>query len=453
MKKVLVRLLTVCLVIAMLLPVASAEGICLNQLEQNVFVSTSFIEKEAYPEVILSERPFIYDLSNLNYVRFPAPDGTPIHFSSLTASFFIEEETIQQSYQLVNSAFEIFLNNASGEDMILLNEPTAAAYMDLQYLANAYGMISLPEIGKNSKLLISMTFHDYDSNTLTDKKIEHVKNTILAEIERVRKNISFVYGGPYWSDDFYDSIRVRSLHAPLTVKVDFKELPFCIKDNPVEYAKPFLTDVDDTKFVMTAVTSINKPKVEFDLVTYSYVESKKSSVPDEVYSVVLADGYEYDVWEHVYDNAKTISLYASRLLTDKANGNQNLYLVWTVSNTEWYTKEEVLRLLNALSECTTVETELELLNYKGATAETEEPQEEPAKSVKGGWGFFNANTEANANAEANSDAWTCDCGSENTSKFCPECGSKKPDYKCPSCDYVFEKDSAFKFCPECGTKR
>lgn len=50
-----------------------------------------------------------------------------------------------------------------------------------------------------------------------------------------------------------------------------------------------------------------------------------------------------------------------------------------------------------------------------------------------------------------SNLWICSCGAENSGKFCMECGTKKPlDSKCESCG--FEGDRPFKFCPECGAE-
>lgn len=48
--------------------------------------------------------------------------------------------------------------------------------------------------------------------------------------------------------------------------------------------------------------------------------------------------------------------------------------------------------------------------------------------------------------------WTCACGTENTGKFCTECGSPAPAdaYIC-TCGY--EAKAPFKFCPECGKKQ
>lgn len=467
MKKLAARLLAICLAIASFLPVASAEGILLNQIEQNVFVSTSFIEKEAYPEVIFNSSPSSYDLSKLTYLRFPSPDAIPFKISANVSSFYVEKLSAEQSYQFLNTAFETFLNNAKSKDVIILNEETAAAYYDIGYYCHAYGLIAVPEMGKNAKLYISMTFHDYNENTITNEQIESMKSAILSEIERIQTNIRFEKLDSYWSENFYSAINIRSLHAALSAKYTFTELPFIGKDNEIETVRTFLTEVDDTKFAMVAQTSTGKPRFEFDINSYSYAARQKESEPDSVFTLVLDDGYEYDVYGNLFDNSRYISFHASRLLTDRTKDGRNLYLTWSVSGNSvcWYTKEDIAELLNALMANVTIETELELMNYKGAPAEAEEPleepKEEPAKSVKGPWGFFGGSTSAESEnesaaepaAESNPDAWLCDCGSENTSNFCPECGSKKPDYKCRGCDYVFEKDSAYKFCPECGTKR
>lgn len=45
--------------------------------------------------------------------------------------------------------------------------------------------------------------------------------------------------------------------------------------------------------------------------------------------------------------------------------------------------------------------------------------------------------------------WTCECGAQNTGKFCSECGKPKPASKCASCGFEPE-GPAPKFCPECG---
>ena len=51
--------------------------------------------------------------------------------------------------------------------------------------------------------------------------------------------------------------------------------------------------------------------------------------------------------------------------------------------------------------------------------------------------------------------WTCSCGVVNMGKFCSECGKAKPAgapvYKCDKCGWMPE-DAANppRFCPECG---
>ena len=49
--------------------------------------------------------------------------------------------------------------------------------------------------------------------------------------------------------------------------------------------------------------------------------------------------------------------------------------------------------------------------------------------------------------------WTCpDCGTQNTGKFCMNCGKAKPAAACPNCGYKPANGVLGKFCPECGTK-
>ena len=49
--------------------------------------------------------------------------------------------------------------------------------------------------------------------------------------------------------------------------------------------------------------------------------------------------------------------------------------------------------------------------------------------------------------------WTCpDCGTQNTGKFCMNCGKAKPATSCPNCGYTPANGVLGKFCPECGAK-
>ena len=50
--------------------------------------------------------------------------------------------------------------------------------------------------------------------------------------------------------------------------------------------------------------------------------------------------------------------------------------------------------------------------------------------------------------------WVCDCGEQNSTKFCGACGSAPPvPVVCPKCKWKRPADkSSMKFCGECGTK-
>lgn len=49
--------------------------------------------------------------------------------------------------------------------------------------------------------------------------------------------------------------------------------------------------------------------------------------------------------------------------------------------------------------------------------------------------------------------WLCECGTANTGKFCSNCGKPKPaGPTCSKCGYEVEGATAPKFCPECGNQ-
>ena len=56
-----------------------------------------------------------------------------------------------------------------------------------------------------------------------------------------------------------------------------------------------------------------------------------------------------------------------------------------------------------------------------------------------------------APADPAANTWKCDCGAENTGKFCIECGKPKPadGWTCPKCGTV----NKGRFCMECGEKK
>lgn len=61
-----------------------------------------------------------------------------------------------------------------------------------------------------------------------------------------------------------------------------------------------------------------------------------------------------------------------------------------------------------------------------------------------------------ASENAAPSAWTCECGTQNTGKFCFECGSPRPAparYRCDKCGWTpADQTTPPKFCPECGDR-
>lgn len=86
------------------------------------------------------------------------------------------------------------------------------------------------------------------------------------------------------------------------------------------------------------------------------------------------------------------------------------------------------------------------MQQNGYAPQQPDPQQQPAQQT--------APVVDTASDTKSADSWVCECGTENTGKFCHECGSKRPEMPkkrfCQNCGYELKPST--KFCPECGTK-
>lgn len=191
-------------------------------------------------------------------------------------------------------------------------------------------------------------------------------------------------------------------------------------------------------------------KVTISLETYTYINSRKEKDPENVFSVTLNNGLQFDVYMYgLKEKGQSSMVYASCVLANNAGYHQDELYYLNIDmdghNVHWSSPADVAADLEDIVRKMRIANPYEEVYVPTAPIVEPAPAVEPAPIVEP--------VPAVEPAPAADDGkWICpSCNAENNGNFCANCGTKKPDGKwiCPSCN----AENSGNFCTNCGSKK
>lgn len=405
LKSLVIAMLTLALLTTM--GAAMADDLpYIQEMSQTVYINTYLLTPESYPEVCISPNyfsgMFISQYNDPYFIHFPCPGNTlAADFDEYSASFIDMEQLRQYSYIAQSSyAYETFLNRCDNEEYILADGSNGVAMYidpDSRY---ARALIGVPAIDKSTKLEIRIT-DDSLRNKSSQEIIESLTEEIKNEAARVQASLTVELAERYWTDGRYAGFVVSNTarnSEPIVLTYTL----------PEGYLVESVDDSDVT--IVTVRGQRNAIEVDFDMETYSYVNSRVEEEPEAVTTATI-DGVEYRIYSHWY-NEKILSAYVDCVISTTAgySGDDTLYLTIKLDpegESEWTTIEALEADLAIVVSGIQLVTGQSLPDYRDAS-----PYAATEVVV----------TEAPA-AEA---GWVCPaCGETNTTNFCPNDGTAR----------------------------
>ena len=423
------------LTLALLMPmVAMAEELPYMQaLTQSAYINTLPLTTESYPEVCIAPNyfssMFISQYNAPYFIHFPCPGNTyVVSFDEYSVSFIDFEQLRQYSYIAQSSyAYETFLDKCDVEEYILADGSNGVAMYINPDSRYARALIGVSGIAKSTKLEIRIT-DDSLRNKGAVEIIARLTEEIQNEVARVQASMTVELAERYWTDGTYAGFVVSNTARNSEPVV----LTYTL---PAGYMIESMDDSDVT--IVTVRGQRDALEVDFDMETYSYVNSKLEDEPEAVTTATI-DGIEYRIYSHWY-NDKILSAYVDRVISTTAgySGEDTMYLTIHLDpegDFEWTSIEALEADLATVVSGIQIVTGKSLPDYQSAAP-------------------YAANEPVVTEAHAGDDGWTCPtCGETVTSNFCPNDGTAKPEdasWVCPSCGETVTTN----FCPNDGTAK
>lgn len=197
-------------------PVAQAAGpIHLMQLHQDVYVSTLFLTKDSYPEIVLrpgyaSTEIRKFQEGSLPFVHVPnPPDAVPIRFDYSDCAFINEDKRIVYNYEMHDRfAYEDF-NAKVNDDQILKDGSDGVAIRVRADVERAEALIGIPQMGKTAKLWIAIDDGKINSRMSEKEAFDILAEKITAEVERVQASLQVKEHSQLWTIGRYASFTMK----------------------------------------------------------------------------------------------------------------------------------------------------------------------------------------------------------------------------------------------------
>ncbi|MBR3644599.1 MAG: hypothetical protein IKN57_13985, partial [Parasporobacterium sp.] len=424
------------------------------------------MSRESYQEVCLTPvfnvNRFFYHSPSADplFVCFPAPDGAlPAGFSSCEAYYFNESDNIEYYYNLREKyTREEFIPKSIGESYILKDGVDGMTVYIHPDRMKASGMLEMKEFGTDCRLIITVYIYGADKKTSDDVRINTLSETILQEIERVRTHMHDETLSPYWSLGRYEGVKYTEYTgAENILKLTFPRMPFSYGTKTLE------ADFCVSKMISDTDRGYSRLEGIFDFGD-GYFAEFIAAVEMSPYVISRLEDKDPDTYELPLKNGSwyvTMKFgshcYAAKKLGYRDSAGHDLYLSLEFEGNKisFNTLEMLipyLQLIDDNYEETTVKADPyvvpENLAAENTGADTDGPTGTEESEAQ------DAGRKKTITAPGyNAGTWICEnCGSENTSAFCPDCGTPRPvsmEWTCENCGSVNESN----FCPECGAAR
>ena len=359
MKRILSMIAGIILLCAVSAAGEAAERPWLETVNQDVYVNTTLLTEESYPQVCVSPYPAYYlfesDRKEPLYILFPCPEGMQCSgFDETLCSFLDLENRRQFSYQgLFNYGYDAFLDRCEDRSNILLDgTEKAAAYIDPDQ-GIACGLMDADENYPEVKLYVYIALKDYLQMDPAERK-ETLMTLITKEIDRIRENIRCEVNGSYWTDGKYGGLKMVSYSVPgLKLTVDLPEFTFHF-DEEIFTGSFFPVAVSREK--ATCYATKNRADtliVEIEMDTYSYVFFGREE--EQITRKTLSDGREWGVFAPGEAGDPLVVGYGSTVLSEKDRyGNEqpvylNIRMIVEKGDMRWENLDSFVQDLDAFA--------------------------------------------------------------------------------------------------------
>lgn len=250
--------------------------------------------KESYPEVWITPGYAEYIITQkdpekypANFIRFAPPEGCmPMSFDVDEAEFVNFDTLVSYSYQAVDRAsYELFLEKADKENILLDGADGVAMYI-IPDNRRAASMISTPDFGETSKLIIWLYDHT------GDLKADELTKLIQDETKRVQEAMQIEKLDKFWSQGVFNDVEVFDDYYDVSIHVNAKDLT--------------LTRLNPDQLYSTVSVDGEAEEVEISVSTFTY--------EDDCTEATLADGTPYslhtmDYFSFAFFPVKTVDQY------------------------------------------------------------------------------------------------------------------------------------------------